>query len=672
MARSHRQRDNEQLLTGAGLALLLVITGLIYLPGLSGGFLFDDWSNLSLLGAYGRIDNWESFQLYMLSGFSGPTGRPLAALSFLIDANNWPADPEPFKRTNVLIHLATGIALFGLVRQLTMALGHSSLMASRVALLTAALWLLHPFWVSTTLYTVQRMAQLSTLFVLLGLWLYAQTRLMYPPTLNRSIAIGTTTAIGLFGLLAVFSKENGALLPLLAMTLEATVLAAHDREQPLKPTRGFRVWRLALLGLPTLLLAIFVLGRGLPPLLQGEAGLRDFTPWERLLTQGRILWDYLFNLALPRPFPGGLFNDDIVISTGLFQPWTTALAWGAWLVLLAWSWRTRLHRPALALAILFFLAGHVLESSFLQLELYFEHRNYLPAALLGFPFALCWVRLPWRDGLGKGIVTAAVLATLALTTTLRADLWGKPFQQSLKWAQTNPESPRALHNLADRWQETGNLPEAERLNARAVTLDPDGLPWLIQAVVLDCRQGRDATTTIARVEEALATARGSGAVIRHQLSTLLDYLLADNCGSTVHPDTVLSMIERLAKADRQHPIPGLQPLLEQRAGVALLMMGVPDKAYERLSNGVSLSSSPGQQLLNAAILASHGAYKQALALLDQPQPPEAGHTSIGGLRQQYQRRSAYFERERASLRARIKENMAAEEAPPPSLVGPAP
>ena len=65
-----------------------VLAYLLYRLGAGGDFIFDDWSNLSLLGALGGVDSAETFWLYLLSGISGPTGRPVAAASFLLDANN--------------------------------------------------------------------------------------------------------------------------------------------------------------------------------------------------------------------------------------------------------------------------------------------------------------------------------------------------------------------------------------------------------------------------------------------------------------------------------------------------------------------------------------------------------------------------------------------------------
>src|SRR5580765_379939 len=91
------------------IAILLCLC--VYWPGLSGGFLFDDDPNLSPLGSYGGVRDWETFKSFVTTGFAGPLGRPIALASFVLDATTWPAAPYPFKLTNLWIHLLTGVAL---------------------------------------------------------------------------------------------------------------------------------------------------------------------------------------------------------------------------------------------------------------------------------------------------------------------------------------------------------------------------------------------------------------------------------------------------------------------------------------------------------------------------------------------------------------------------------
>jgi hypothetical protein len=75
-----------------------------------------------------------------------------------------------------MVHLACGLLLYLLVQRLARRVVPNHSDATWLALATAALWLAHPIQVSTVLYVVQRMAQLSTLFVLVALLSYAAAR----------------------------------------------------------------------------------------------------------------------------------------------------------------------------------------------------------------------------------------------------------------------------------------------------------------------------------------------------------------------------------------------------------------------------------------------------------------------------------------------------------------
>ncbi len=153
-------------------SLLLITTWLVYMPGLYGGFLFDDFANLPVLGASGPVDNWSTFCRYITSGTADPIGRPLALLSFLLDAHDWPAAPYPFKRTSLILHLAQRrCCSILLLQRLGASISFRHADCHRIdlaAVFGAAFWLLHPLFVSTTLYIVQREAMLPATFTLLA------------------------------------------------------------------------------------------------------------------------------------------------------------------------------------------------------------------------------------------------------------------------------------------------------------------------------------------------------------------------------------------------------------------------------------------------------------------------------------------------------------------------
>ncbi|MGI9247927.1 MAG: tetratricopeptide repeat protein, partial [Woeseiaceae bacterium] len=173
------QQQDDKLKTLAiicGWAILFLAGIFAYWPGLKGPFVLDDFGSISALGNRGGVTNWDTFRAFVFGGHAGPTGRPLALLSFLIDANNWPTDPWPFKRTNLVIHLINGALLGVLTARILRILNFARHDVRWIALVSTACWLLHPFLVSTTLYAVQRMAQLSTFFIFAGLITYLYGR----------------------------------------------------------------------------------------------------------------------------------------------------------------------------------------------------------------------------------------------------------------------------------------------------------------------------------------------------------------------------------------------------------------------------------------------------------------------------------------------------------------
>ncbi|MCX8017196.1 MAG: hypothetical protein N2690_04760, partial [Rhodocyclaceae bacterium] len=325
------------------IVLLAALAYGLYQPGLAGGFLFDDIPNLEDLGVYGGVVDWTSLKTYVLSGWSGPLGRPVSLLSFLLDDNTWPSQAGGFKRTNVLLHLLCGLLLTWVTLLYLRLAGADEQKAQWCALLAAGCWLLHPYMVSTTLYVVQRMAQLSFLFMLGGLvlYLYGRSRIAQAP--RQAYAWMTAGVMGGTAL-AVLSKENGALLPLLIGVIEFC----------LPPQSGpSKRWRAVFLGLPSLAVLAYLASLiNFAPDVWPE---RQFNQKERLLSEARIVWEYLYYLYLPQIEGRGLFQDGYPISRNLLEPWVTLPAVVGIFFLAAAGVVLRRRWPVLSLAILFFL-----------------------------------------------------------------------------------------------------------------------------------------------------------------------------------------------------------------------------------------------------------------------------------------------------------------------------
>ncbi len=83
------------------LFVLLLLTGAIYWSGLSGGFAFDDHTNIVDNAALELFDgSFSSLIDASSTGTASPLGRPLSMASFAIDRYFWGYQPFYFKLVN--------------------------------------------------------------------------------------------------------------------------------------------------------------------------------------------------------------------------------------------------------------------------------------------------------------------------------------------------------------------------------------------------------------------------------------------------------------------------------------------------------------------------------------------------------------------------------------------
>lgn len=475
-----RPTDFPAWAAGAGLWLLLLLTAVIFYPGTKGPFLFDDIPNLQNLATFSGNWSWQGVGQY-LSNFSGALGRPLSALSFLVNDEAWPSDPRPFKTFNLLWHLLNGCLVFGFSRSLYGAcIPNEDPRKDLVALLTAAIWLLNPIQISAIFLTVQRMTLLSGTFVIAGLWGYVAILLRF-----RGIraALSGLTVLGIATGLATLCKENGALAPLLAWTLNATLLRKVLSEKPTGARRlinaGVAVPTLAMILVGAVLWWNFV-----------DFGFRDFSAVERLLTESRVLFRYFTLFLVPRLSGSGLYNDDYEISTSLLSPPATMAASIAISILVATSLLARKKYPLFSFSILWFLVGHSMESTILPLELYFEHRNYTPLLGPAFAISVCVFRTTTavRQRLTALGITAWLLLAMGISH-LQAQVWGDWATLSKIWLEENPTSLRAHHQYADYLLRSGDAAGARDVFVRARKNGIGSLNALLHIIALDCSRG---------------------------------------------------------------------------------------------------------------------------------------------------------------------------------------
>jgi protein O-mannosyl-transferase len=459
------------------LAAAFFATIAAYWPGLSGTYLFDDYPNIvDNQGVQPRDASLSSLMRAALSSPSSDFKRPLASLSFATNYLATGLDPYWMKLTNLAIHLLNGLLVFLLANSLlqlasveTHPVGSGTTIGAtssgNVAALIAASWMLLPINLTAVLYVVQRMESMANAFVLLGLIGYVWGR-------RRMLRIDTSTSwsgtswkwfwlcassITVPAAIGVLAKETAVMLPLYAVLIEWMLFGFCAKPAADDFTGNFtgatsqrKDWRVIGLFLLVLALPLLIgLTWQLPSLLRPERwSTRDFTLDTRLLSEARVVVDYIVWTLLPTSHALSFYHDNFSISTGLLTPYTTLTSIAALVGLFALMLWLRLRQPLAALGISFFLGCQLLTGTVLPLELIYEHRNYFASfglllafvPLLAAPRAISFV-------LPRYVLLTGMMLSWATLTAITAYAWGSPLRLAIDLAARAPQSPRAQYEL---------------------------------------------------------------------------------------------------------------------------------------------------------------------------------------------------------------------------------
>lgn len=474
MLPTHSQGTNCVVLSGPSgtrlclpwllLVIAMIATLLLYLPTLSGPLILDSGKLYSIEA------HWRTHQgCADVPRFSGISGRSLSLFTFCLNiAYSKGLDPASIKLTNVLLHIANGILVFLLLLRL----GRRAMIKAPEwsALVISVLWLSAPIHFSTIPYAIQRMTILCTTFSLV-------TMLLLVTVLengNAKIRIGSAIFCLLAIVCAFMSKETGALTPFMLGLIYYYFYAEQKWTR-----RSLSFAAVSLLALATAVLWIC-----------SHAGFLDyrtqnFTLYERLLTETRGLWYYVQQILLPSNGDVGVFQDDFVVSRGWLNPPTTLLSGIALLCVLFLLLRS--HSP-IAFGGMFFLAGHLLESTVIPLEPIFLHRNYLPS--VGLLAAVVW-SIQDLTRLRQWLPALALLPLFALIGIWRADNWSEGAKLFASSYHYHPNSPRAAQGLAQSLLDQGKDADALAVLEHTLDISPQVAASVrLQQIYIYCRNNQ--------------------------------------------------------------------------------------------------------------------------------------------------------------------------------------
>lgn len=586
------------------LALIFILTFFCYFPGLFGTYLFDDQPNLGGLVHYADTGNWNDAWQFVMSGFAGPTGRPISLLSFVFQADSWATNPFAFKLVNLFIHLSCGILLFKVILLILQIYGYTK-KNIWIAVAATGIWLLHPLFVSTTLYVVQRMAQLPLLFSLLGIWGYLQGRLLITTSKRFAYSL-MTLSIVICTVLATFSKENGALLPLLVLIIEFC--------NPQKHEKPVLIWRIIFLWFPSLAIAALLLYY--VDFSDNPWPYRSFNQVERLLTEGRILIDYLTQLLVPRVEGYGLYQDGYSISKSWTNPISTL--WSILLisVLIIFALVFRKKFPLFSLAVLFFFASHLIESSVIGLELYFEHRNYLSAIFLFLPIASGLVYLSERITPSIVVVLYIILIlVLSAMTWQRAQLWSNTTKLLIYWAQNNPYSVRAQIGYADILMSVGQYPKAHQVLEDTIKVNPKAI-LVIKQFSQNISTQQDRLEDLQKIEYLIFNERADGSTI-WALRDLTQQIKSNTEAANKYGNEYIQLLNRLHDNASYRNFKDFLALSKYMEAQIYIGQHRPREAYISFYEAAKAYKDLSAALAMVAELANYGYREQALQLLSE-------------------------------------------------------
>lgn len=386
------------------LVALVLAGAVVYLNALAGPFVLDDQSAV--------VDNPAIRQFStapdVLRQHDNPiAGRPVVAGTLALDYAIGELAVAPYHITNITIHIACALLLFGIARRTLQALPLDAYArrGNELALAIALLWIVHPLNSEPVNYITQRTESLMALFLLLTLYAAIRSRAPAHESAGWQAVAVSACALGMG------CKESMAVAPV--------IVALYDRIFVFKSFRDAFTARgrlYAMLAASWLLLAYFM-WRG-PR--SGSVGLHHVGASTYLLNQIRMVARYLRLAVWPT---------DLVVNYG---PVDTSLRWQdvvphacALGVLLVAAIVGLVRRPRIAFLALWIIVTLAPTSSVIPIvtEVGAERRMYLPliavvAAIVLAVYSLASVRARVSRVAAMAVLTL-VAATLGAVTVAR-------------------------------------------------------------------------------------------------------------------------------------------------------------------------------------------------------------------------------------------------------------
>jgi tetratricopeptide (TPR) repeat protein len=305
------------------------------------------------------------------------------------------------------------------------------------------------------------MNSMAAMFYILSFLLYTKGRQTESSTKTCLLFTGCTLA----GILAIGCKEIAVTLPFFIFLYEwyffQDLRKAWIRRHFMYPIGAIVL---------VVLLAYAYMGPNPVKNILSDYAIRDFTLTQRILTQSRVIVYYISLLLFPHPSRLNLLHE-FTISRSLVDPITTLLSIMALVGLIGLAFCQARKEPLISFCIFSFLGNLVIESSFIGLEIIFEHRTYLPSMFF-FLIIVCLAYKYINKSLLRTLIFGVVVLVLSLWTYERNSVWKDPVTFWNDAITKSPHNARAYNNLGKLYVDKRNYSLAIMNLKQAIHLDP--------------------------------------------------------------------------------------------------------------------------------------------------------------------------------------------------------
>ena len=334
---------------------------------------------------YGNIGHW----------------HPLTWLSHMLDCQFYGLNPGGHRLTNILLHTATTILLFLVLRRMTGFLWRSAFVA--------AVFAIHPLRVESVAWVAERKDVLSAFFFMLTLWAYVRY-VRRPPSMIRYGVVVLFFALGLL------SKNMLVTMPFVLLLLDYW---------PLNRLSGFTPQ--VLLRRVAEKIPLFVLTVGscvatalVPEKVSAGDSLSFALRMENaVVSYVTYLWQMLHPLGLACVYPNPV---------NYLPIWQVAGALGLLLAISGVAWAFRQTHPCLVVGWLWYLGMMIPVIGIVQISYYAHADRYTYLPQIGLYLLLTWVMADLCAGCHHrrvvlGGLSTVILAALICCAHTQASYW---------------------------------------------------------------------------------------------------------------------------------------------------------------------------------------------------------------------------------------------------------